>query len=207
MQALRPALLCVLLSGMSTRLPAQVAPTHDFLSGPRVGVGYHGVIPDVLAGGGLWYLSGPRRFGVFVDGKTTVPNPASHQNFCPPGLQGPCTVESVESRYNHWALRDRERWLILNGGGMYAFSGEFALLLGGGVARLSQYREYIDEEEDHTQRVTWEGNYLVPHEPRDQMVANLVIGGLIRAGNRVAFSFGYETAPAGMTVGLFVVLP
>lgn len=197
--------LAILAPWGSSPVAAQMEQT--FLSGPRFGVGYHGVIPDALAGAGVWYLSGPRRFGVFVDGKVTLPNPADHRNYCPATLDVECNVTSVEARYNHWHLKDDTHWLAVNAGGMYAFSREFALMLGGGMARRNVYREYIDDEDDDDLRLTWEGNYIVPVEPRDEWVAQLSIGGLIRAGNRVAFSVGYETAVAGMTIGLFVVLP
>jgi hypothetical protein len=199
-------LVMILMPVAAERVSAQI--TSDFLSGPRFGIGYHAVVPDVLAGAGAWYLSGPRRFGVFVDGKFTVPNPAHHANYCPPGLGNvPCNVEAVQANFNHWQLRDREHWTIFNAGGMYAVSREFAVMLGGGMARRNLYREYIDDEDDDTVRITWEGNYLVPMEPRDEWVAQLTVGGLVRAGNRVGFSVGYETAPASMSIGVFVMLP
>lgn len=198
-------LLCTLLPGGTRAVHGQMQ--QDFLSGPRIGIGYHGVVPDALVGAGAWYLTGARRFGVFVDGKITTPNPADHKNYCPPALNVPCTVEAVQANYNHWVLDDREHWLIFNAGGMYAFSREFALMLGGGLARRNLYREYIDDEEDDSVRITWEGNYLVPAGEMDQWAAQLTVGGLIRAGNRVAFSFGYETAPGNMSIGLFVVVP
>jgi hypothetical protein len=192
--------------------PAAGAPLHgqvqqDFLSGPRFGFGYSGVIPDVLAGAGVWYLTGPRRFGVFVDAKMTTPNPENEQNFCPPRLGGPCTLEWVQANYNHDMLRDREHWMALNAGGMYALSREFALMVGAGLVRVNRSREFIDMEEEDSLRITWEGNYLVPHPDWDTWGVQATVGGMLRAGNRIAFSFGYETGIGGMSVGLFVVVP
>jgi hypothetical protein len=194
----------ILLAGAAA--PVQSQGVHDFMSGPRFGIGYNGVIPDVLAGAGAWYIFGPRRIGVFVDGKTTVPNPESHANYCPPRLPQ-CTLEYAQSNYNHDFLRDHDHWLLLNAGGIYVLSREFAIMLGGGLARLNRTREFVDLEESEEFRMTWEGNYLVPHPDRDQWTPQATIAGLVRAGNRVAFSFGYETGAAGMSVGLYVMLP
>jgi hypothetical protein len=179
----------------------------DFLSRPRVGIGYAAMLPDVLAGARVWYLTGPRRIGVFADGKLTVPNPEGHANYCPSRLGGPCAIEWVEANHDHWFLRDRDRWVTLNGGVVYAFSGEFALMVGGGAARLQQFREYIDDTDDADQRITWEGNYLVPHNPQGGWRPQAVIHGMFRVGNRVAFSFGYETAPGSMSIGAYLMVP
>jgi hypothetical protein len=206
----RAALVVLLGFPATLLLPAGKAAgqvTADFLSGPRLGIGYAGVMPDVLAGARVWYLTGPRRIGVFADGKVTVPNPEAHANYCPPRLGGPCTIEWVEANHNHWFLRDREHWLTLNGGAVYALSGEFALLVGGGMARFQRFREYVDDTEDADVRITWEGNYLVPHSAQDQWRAQAVIHGMFRVGNRVAFSFGYETAPGGMAIGAYIMVP
>jgi hypothetical protein len=205
--ALGALLFQLLMATGSAPVHAQ-APQQDFLSGPRFGIGYAGVMPDALAGAGAWYMMGARRIGVFVNGKTTVPNLENHKNYCPAALTVPCTVASVQSEYNHPALRDENQWLILNAGGMYALTREFAIMVGGGLARLHQIREYVDAPEDEveTPPLTPEGNYFVPLGEQEWK-PQITVSGLVRAGNRVAFSFGYETAPGGMTIGLYVVLP
>lgn len=193
----------ILLAGTAAQAQSQM--TSDFLTGPRFGFGYSAVVPDVMAGAGVWFIS-PSRIGAFVDAKMTVPNPESHRNYCPPRLPQ-CTLDYAQTNYNHDFLRDHEHWFVVNAGGVYALSREFAIMLGGGLARLNRTREFVDIEEDENIRMTWEGNYLVPHPERDQWTAQATVAGLVRAGNRIAFSFGYETAAAGMSVGLYVMLP
>lgn len=199
---------CALLGLGGTGAAAQpVTPVRDFLSSPRFGVGYSGALPEALAGASAWYMTGPRRLGAFADFKMTVPRPTSHRNYCPPRLQE-CSIRWVQvNEPLHFQGQDENEWLAFNAGGIYAFSGEFALMLGGGAARLMQVRQFIDDEDEFSARITPEGTYYVPHDPASQWTGQAVIGLLLRAGNRLAFSFGHETGIGGMTVGLYLTLP
>jgi hypothetical protein len=198
------SVLAVLLLALCTSgAAAQQAPKRDFHSGMRWGAGYSGSIPDAYAGAGVWHLLGGGRIGLFVDGKTTVPRITGHRNYCPPAL-GECSITWVQQNRDDFNLGDENEWLILNAGAMYAFTPDFALLLGGGMARLRRVREYVDAEEDFAFRITEEGNYFVPYDPAQNWQAQAAFGLLMRASSRVSFSFGYETAPGTMTVGLFI---
>jgi hypothetical protein len=203
---LRIAALTLILSGAGTvQAAAQApAPPRDFHSGMAWGIGYSGTIPEAYFGAGGWHLLRGNRFGVFADGKVTLPTFTAHDNYCPPSLQE-CSITWVQQNRNDFDLRDENEWLIFNVGGLYAFYPEFALMLGGGMARLRRVREYVDPEEDPDIRITPEGNYFVPHFAEPSWTAQAVVGLLMRAGNRLAFSFGYETAPRGMTIGVFII--
>jgi hypothetical protein len=180
------------------------APVRDFRSDHRFGIGYSGSAPDALAGAGVWYLNGPRRLGVFFEGRTTLPAPSRHANYCPAALPR-CEREWVQQNRDDHFLRDHEEWLAFNAGALYAVSREFALKVGAGVGRLRQVTEFIDDSELVEDRLTLEGNYFVPFDEATKLQA--VIGGILRAGDRIAFSIGYETALKGMSVGAFVMLP
>jgi hypothetical protein len=105
------------------------------------------------------------------------------------------------------SVADRQRHAKGTTWDVYALSGEFAVLVGAGAARLRQFREYVDDTEDGDARITWEGNYLVPHSPPEQWKPQAVVHGMFRVGSRVAFSFGYETTPANMSLGACVMFP
>jgi hypothetical protein len=197
------ALALVVLGACAVNVAGQAAPPRNFHSGMSWGIGYSGTIPEAYFGAGGWHLVRGSRFGVFADGKVTLPSLTGHNNYCPPALQE-CTIAWVQQNRNDFDLRDENEWLIFNVGGLYAFYPEFALMLGGGMARLRGIREFVDPEEDAAIRITEEGNYFVPHFAEPSWTAQLTAGLLMRAGNRIAFSFGYETAPRGMTVGVFI---
>jgi hypothetical protein len=200
------AALAVLVAAPGA-LHGQLPAERNFHSGTRIGIGYSGSLPDALAGAGAWILFGERRLGAFVDGKVTVPGVKSDRNFCPAAIQE-CTAAWVAAnRRNDFAEREKDDRVQLNGGLIYALSPDFALKAGGGLVRTNRYRRYIDSRDDPDERVTPEGVYWVPVGPRDHMQAQAVIGAMIRAGDRFALSFSYETAITGMTLGAFLVVP
>jgi hypothetical protein len=196
-------LALILLMAWTTHAAAQTAERRDFHSGMAWGIGYSGTIPEAYFGAGGWHLLRGGRFGVFADGKVTLPTLTAHDNYCPPALQE-CSIVWVQQNRNDFELRDENEWLIFNVGGIYAFYPEFALVLGAGMARLRGVREYVDPDDDPDIRITAEGNYFVPHFAEPSWTAQAVVGLLMRAGNRLSFSFGYETAPRGMTIGVFI---
>jgi hypothetical protein len=204
-RSLRTAATVLVLTGTCTfSAAAQDGTPRNFHSGMAWGFGYSGTIPEAYAGAGGWHFLKGRGIGVFADGKITVPSFTGHRNFCPASLQQ-CSITWVEQNRNDFAITDENEWLIINGGGMYAFTPEFALMLGAGMARLKRVREYVDPEEDSSIRITEQGNYYVPHDPEHSWTAQGVVGLLLRAGNRLALSLGYETAPRGMTIGVFLI--
>jgi hypothetical protein len=168
----------------------------------RFAVGYAATFPDVVAGVGVWYMATPR-YGVFLDGKMTVPSLRDKDVYCPTALS-PCTVAAVEAQRNDIVIRDEDEFIIVNLGGMYAITPEFMVLLGGGLARKRSVREYFDESDEP---ITPFGNYYVDHETEPSTELQLVGGMMIRAGNSLAFRFGYDTAPGGMSVGAYFILP
>lgn len=196
-----PAAVALLLAaGAVGRAEAQA--TRDFRSNVRLGIGYSGALPNAVAGAGAFVLLGQSRIGFFADAKMTQPRLSQHHNFCPPAL-GECNVSWVSANRNDYHARDEDEWLVFNGGVMYALTNEFAVMLGGGMARREGVREYVHDEPDVEARITLEGTYFVPLNTDPEWTAQAVIGALIRATNRVAFSVGHETGPGGLTVGLY----
>jgi hypothetical protein len=194
-----PALALVLVAASAPAVEGQLR--RDFHSGMRTAIGYSGVLPDAVAGVGVWNMvAGP--FGVFADAKMTPTSRRDHAMHCPPVLET-CTVEYVESQYIHNIIRDDDEYMIFNVGGMYAITPEFMFMLGGGAARTRTVREYFDEAEEP---ITETGQYFVDHQAEPETELQLVAGMMIRAGDRIAFRFGYETAPGGMSLGGYFIV-
>lgn len=183
---------------------AQALPRRDFHGGMYTGLGYNGSLPEAIAGAGIWHFFGSTRLGVFADGKITVSSLTGDDNYCPSQLDD-CSVSFVEQERTDVVVRDEEEWLLLNVGGMYALAPEFALMFGAGLARKTRIRQYLTQDE--TEWITDTGTYFVRFDPKPTWEPQVVVGGLLRAGGNLAFSFGYETAPTGLTVGAYLVLP
>lgn len=177
----------------------------NFQSGSMTGIGYSAVLPSAAAGAGVWHLFGTSRFGVFVDAKMTQPSVTNDANYCPERLIQ-CDVEYAQANYNHFLVEEIEEWLIVNAGGMYAVTEEFALMLGAGMVRTTELRQFSDDNEIDEERMTYEGNYYVPFAETGNWEVQAAASGLIRAHPRFAFSFGYETGPGNMNAGIFLVL-
>lgn len=199
-RVLPPLLAVVLLAVTGGSLAAQA---RNFGAGMNTGIGYTAAFPDVHAGVGFWHFFGTSQFGVFADAKTTIGTLRDEPTHCPAGID-PCTVDFVETQRNDLFIRDKDEFRIVNAGAMYAITPEFAFMLGAGAAQKRSIREYFDEEE---QPITETGQFFVNHDPDLSTEIQAVVGMLIRAGNRLAFRFGYETAPGGMSLGAYFILP
>jgi len=206
-----PMLLCFLVSLHAlggAPLEAQMTSQRDFRVGMTTGFGYSGVLPEVVAGAGAWRFIGDRGMGVFLDGKMTTPRFSNRTEYCPEALED-CTVPWVnQNRPADSPLRDENEWLIFNLGGMYVLTPEFTVLLGAGAARRHRLREFVDDAagpEDPREPITERGNYFVDHPPGAEWKVQGVVGALLRAGPHLAFRFGYESGPGGMSIGVYLV--
>ncbi len=196
-----PGVVLGLLLLVGGSLHAQAPPQgRTFGSGMMTGIGYTAVMPDVMAGVGIWRFLGDRRIGVFSDFKATLPSIERNRGYCPPEILD-CRVAWVERERNDLAIRDIDEYVIFNLGGLWALTPEFALLLGAGPVRRSLYREFFHDEEDQEARITDSGGYYVPHDPRSSWAGQVVVGVLVRMGQNLVFRFGYETEPGGMSLG------
>lgn len=192
----------LLMAGAAPDLAAQTRPTRNFRAGMTTGVGYTGALPEALAGAGAFHFFGTTGVGVFGDVKLTLPSLTRGGNYCPPGL-GACSTAWVASERNDQDLGITDEWIVANAGALYALTPEFAVLAGAGIARKESYREFYHDEADPAERITPTGGYYVDDD--EGWTPQLVAGMLFRAGPRLAFRFGYETAPGGMSFGVYFV--
>lgn len=189
---------------LTVPLHAQTQPgQRDFRSGIRTGVGYSGVMPDAMLGLGAFHFLADLPVGIFADFKTTsFSGTASNDGYCPAGIDV-CTNSWVLAERNDQHIEQTSEWLIVDAGIVYSLTPEFALLLGGGLARETRFQEYFDDNEDGAQRVTDSGAYFVDDDVGPSWKAQGVGGFLLRAGRTLAFRLSYETAIGGLGLGAY----
>jgi len=209
--ALAGALLLAAAPASAQSGPAPL--DRDFRSGMSTAVGYTGVLADALLGAGAWHILSGTPYGVFADWKMTDSSVRDDDNYCPAGARPPavpaCTIAAVESRWNDFPLRDVREFLIFNVGGIYVLTPELALMAGAGAVRpriTREYSELIDREAGEEPRVSDFGIYFAPESEEDEWTSQLVLGALLRAGPRLVFRVGYETAPGGFSIGGYLVV-
>jgi hypothetical protein len=200
-------LALILLPPSASAVAAQTAPTQrDFVSGMRTGIGYTGVMPNAILGIGAYHFVAERPFGVFVDVKTTaLSGIANNETYCPAGIDV-CTNSWVLAERNDQHIEQASEWLAFDAGIVYALTPQFAILAGGGLVRETRFQEYFDDNEDGAQRVTNSGSYFVADDAEPVWSAQGVAGVLLRAGRRIAFRVGYETAISGLGFGAYLRL-
>ncbi len=204
---------CLVVAGLLWTLPAQAQQQMDFLDGISTAIGYTAVLPDVLVGAGVVHLLNGRRFGVFGEAKYTHDSVTDRSNYCPAGARPPvvpeCSIGAVQARWNDIPLRDLDEHVLVNAGAVLVLTPELALMLGAGMARSRRIREFsenINRLEGEEPRVSELGVYFVPEEESPGWSPQLVAGALFRAGPRLLFRVGYETAPGGMAIGGYLVV-
>jgi hypothetical protein len=198
-------LAALALAAAVAPLDAQTRPARAFGSGMRYGFGYTAAVPEAVLGAGGFAFFGDSRFGVFTDFKLTMPRLTGDDNYCPPQIASTCTVDYVIAERNDAEIRIADDWLLFNGGAMYAVTPELVVMAGAGIARRSTYREFFHDEQDAAERITPTGGYYVDDDDGSGWEPQFVGGVMFRAGPRLAFRFGYETAPGGMSIGAYIV--
>jgi hypothetical protein len=192
---------------------AQAVQGAHLQNGIHTAVGYAGVLPDVLLGGGILHRFNGRSYGIFADFKQSSSSLLSDRDYCPAGARPPvvsaCTIDAVQAVWNDIPIRDVPEYRIVNAGALVAISPELALMVGGGLVRSQLIREFsenIDRESGEDPRVSEFGRYYVPVAEDPTWTTQLVVGGLFRAGPRLLLRVGYETAPGGISVGGYLVV-
>jgi hypothetical protein len=182
----------------------------DFSQGMTSGIGYSGVLPDAMLGVGAWRLFPELGFGLFVDAKRSSGSVEGLENYCPPATRPPnlerCTVETVQRQWPvDFPLRDVEEYRIVNAGVIRPLTSTFAILGGVGAARRHVFREFTEMiPDDEDWRVSDYGAYYAPLTEAPEWGIQGVVGILLRAGNHLVFRAGYETAPGGFGVGVYL---
>lgn len=199
---------------LAVAAPSAAQQHRDFHSGMETGIGYSGVLPDAAIGVSVWRHIAALGFGIFADAQMSHTRIGNDPTYCPARISPPttpvCTVRAVETEagllrnYRH-PMVDSDEYLVFNVGGMLPLTDEFAIMLGAGMARHREYREYSEiPVADEDFQVSPTGSYFAPFEAEPEWKPQLVTGMLFRAGNNFVVRFGYDTEVAGLGAGLYL---
>jgi hypothetical protein len=197
----RHLLLAAAVLGIATShaaaqaLPAQVIT--DWRYTPVFGIGYAGNAPQMLYGGSAIALL-PRfgGIGLYVDFKTA--HEAVDQRFATD-----ITLHQARNVFRDTPVTSQERWYSANAALVRPMTAELAVYFGGGYAHRTVYQDF----QDPTAMRGFQGYYRILDDDATGAQLNLLGGAYFRAGGRLSFQFGAESAPRGITVGATLLFP
>jgi hypothetical protein len=176
--------------------PLRAQASVDFAAGSGWMAGYVANAPHQLAGIGTWIMPrGVRGWGLYLDAKLAVESPA-RQTF----LRGvtPDEAEAMGDTY----FKTSSAWTSVNIAAVRGLSRELAVYLGAGHSWQTVYLQYVDDTGERGEF----GQYWVEDETQSSTFPNVLGGVFFRLANRVVFQFGAESAPAGVTAGMHLLL-
>lgn len=176
-------------------------PVEGFGHVPRVGFGFVANAPEIRTGVAAWGVTNAfGGLGLYVDVKMNLDTPADRDDFMD-GLSPGDVNTTAGQRHSH----DQSVWSSYNAALLRPVSRELMLYLGAGYVERDVFARFMDRTGDLDRGTL--GWYWVYDESESAVSLNLLGGAFFRMGSRVAFQFGFETLPAGMSVGLSYSLP
>jgi len=169
--------------------------------GLRTALGWAGSLPDAILGAGGLQMMGDGRWGWFAEVK--IPHDSKRRN---PDFRSDLTVARVLEEFEpnaRIAVGRYEEWRLLNLSLVRALSSESAVYVGGGIARKSLLQEFGDNTDPPLTRT---GFYFVEDTDESGWHPNFVAGVILRGGERVGFSTGFETITRTITLGILLVI-
>ncbi len=170
------------------------------LTTTQYGIGYVANAPDATVGGGAYVLS-PRwgGIGVYLDAKFDISNPTDERGYDPS-----VTSQQVADMVGGQFRGTEASWRSMNVALMRPLTPSLIAYAGGGMARMTVFDLYnVDPEEP----VGLGGLVWAENPDATETRVNLMVGFLMRLTSRVSAHFGYETQPAGATVGASLRIP
>jgi hypothetical protein len=165
--------------------------------GLRFGVGYVANAPDLLAGGSAYVVL--RGVGLYVDAKIDVDSPTRDDTF----LES-LTAREVEDQVEGARFRDtRDSWRGFNVAVVRPVNPSLMLYAGIGYAERNVYREYRDPQGE----LGVLGILTVEDPEGQETKVNGLVGAFLRVSRLVSVQTGFESTPAGFTVGASLRLP
>jgi hypothetical protein len=168
--------------------------------GVRFGVGYVADAPELL-GGGAAYVILPALGGVglYVDMKFDLDSPTGASTF-----EESLTAQDVEDQVAGAMYRDsRDSWRGLNVAVIRPVKESLMLYAGVGAARRRVYKEYRDPAGE----LGVVGILTVEDPEEEETKLNGMAGAFLRISPLISVQTGFESTPAGFTVGASFRLP
>lgn len=173
----------------------RIAPGQGFENLPRLGIGYVANAPQILTGASAYTVVDVfGGLGLYVDAKLNLETPEDERDFV-----DDLTVRQVEAFPGQEADRDERSWWSVNAALIRPLSPEFMVYLGAGYAYEGVYWRYRDL--NGVLDIGTFGWYWVQDDRDSGYRVNFLAGMFFRMSERVAFQFGLESVPSGVTVG------
>jgi len=207
-RSLQSAVLTVTLGFCFAAAPgqAQAPPSDDLPFQMGTGVGWAFTLPGAFLGIGGFHIFEDTAWGVHAEAKMTHDSDKRRRNF-----QEDLTVAFLELNYpeiRRDLIGERDEWLILNASIVRTITPELALMAGGGIARRSIMREYVDHlaQGEGMGELSDTGFYFVEDERNSGWEPNATVGALMRSSEHLAFTAGFEAASRSFILGAYLVL-
>jgi len=166
------------------------------------GFGWAAAFPDAMLGAGVFHIFEGTKWGILAEAK--IPHDSNKRS---PDYQGDLTLEAVFADFPEEKRIEippaQEEWRLLNVALIRALTPESALYLGGGFAQKSVVREFGDNSEAP---LTRSGFYFVEDGEETGWHPNVIGGVLLRGGDHIAFTAGFESAPLVLSLGIYYVI-
>lgn len=173
-------------------------PDAEGIQQTRVGIGYVANVPNMFLGGSVYVLPAALPgWGLYADAKLDVESPADSEEFI-----DSLTALEVEAELGDQLVERDGSWRSINVAVMRQITAEMWLYVGGGVAVRKEYVNYFDTERE----LGVAGIYWVEDTEVSGTYLNGMAGLVLRLSPKVSASFGAESAPPGVTVGLSFTL-
>jgi len=164
----------------------------------RFGVGYVANAPDQMAGGSLMVVTS-RKIGLYVDAKFNIDAASRDEQF-----DATRTALQVENEVDGVIYIDsQDSYQSFNAAAVYEVNPSLSVYAGGGIARMTRYRQYKDPAE----QLGLAGFFWVEGPDEAQTLTNVLVGLFLRVSPRVSLQTGYESQPKGITVGASLRFP
>lgn len=159
-------------------------------------VGYVVNAPEQLVGGGAAFLPpGFGGWGIYADVKGVTDSPANESSYA-----ASVTREEAES-FGDAIQSERSAWRSFNVAVLRAFRDDVIVYVGGGASKETPFIEYYDATQERGRF----GYYWVRDAEMEAWRANAMGGIYFRLMRNLAFQFGAELAPRGVTAGALLV--
>lgn len=189
-------LISAVLSPLAGQVPGD--PGRSFQAGTNLGLGYVVNAPEQLLGftvmtvGSSW--SG---WGAFADVKLAVDRVSGDDAF----RESSTATEAIGMGHQRFG-EPEEEWTTFNVGLVRALTDDVAAYLGGGYSEQTVYQEFDQGASAGIDRF-----YIVEDDRFGGNEVNILGGLYLRVSRVIAFQFGGETAPAGFTAGVSLMVP
>lgn len=135
-------------------------------------------------------------WGLYLDGKLTYDSPARDDEF-----RADLTPDDARD-FGDFQASEKSDWRNINGALLKVLGPALVVYAGGGVGFRKTYIQFADQTQERSET----GIYWVEDASQEGVFPNIMGGAFFRLSRLFVFQIGAESAPAGVTAGMHVVL-